>query len=216
MFLNMLSMYCKMDSFDETVRMYHDTIDAFAKGSAGFRGMMGMIDRDTGKLLSIALEDTEEHIYAARDSEVNRREVEKYQPIYLSELHREVFRVEIRYMPMNRPFPGDDVCFARITTGIVRPKDVPRIIKLSRDSVVYSAINQKGCCGFFLCANHETGKIMGFSMWETMEQLERSESDQGYYQREMAKHDHLRLAPYEREVFDVFARSTQALSRQRG
>lgn len=208
MFMNVLSMYCRMDAFDETVRMYQDTINAFARGTTGFRGMMGMIHRTSGKLMSVALQETEADLIAARDSELNKKEVAKYQHLYLSELHREVYRVEVRYMPMNRPFPGNDVCFARVTTGLVRPRDVNKIIKLSRDSVVYSAIYQEGCSGYFLSANHETGKVMGFSMWETMENLEQSESDAGYYHREMAKHDHLRLEPYEREVFEVFARST--------
>lgn len=202
-----------MENFNETTLMYRDTIDAFASGDPGFRGMMGMIQRETGKLMSVALEDSESNLQAARMSELNRKEVEKYQHLYRSELHRDVYRVEIRYMPLNRAFPGNEVCFARVTYGLVRPRNVSKVIALSRDSVVYSAINEKGCCGFFLCADHENGKIMGFSMWDTMENLERSESNSGYYRREMAKHDHLMMAPYEREVFEVFARSDPSQAR---
>lgn len=168
---------------------------------------MGMINRETGKFMSIGLTETEAELVAARDSDMNKEQVARFQHLMLSELQREVFRVEIRYMPMNRPFPGQDVCFARVTNGWVRPKDVDKAIKLGRDSVVFSAISEKGCCGFFLCANHDTGQIMGFSMWDTMENLERSESNRGYYHREMAKQDHLRTKPYEREIFEVFARS---------
>jgi hypothetical protein len=205
--LNVLSVFVRLDEFEETARMYRKTIDEFARESIGFRGMMGMVNRDSGKFMSVGLHDTEAHLVAARDSETNQRQFIRYQHLFLSDVERTLLRVEVRYMPMNRPFPGQDVCFARVTNGWVPPKDVNKAIKLSRDSVVFGAISEKGCCGFFLCANHDTGQIMGFSMWDTMENLERSESDRGYYRREMAKHDHLRTGPYEREVFEVFARS---------
>lgn len=197
----------RLDKFDETVQMYRKTIDEFALEASGFRGMMGMVNRESGKFMSVALVDTEADLIATRDSPTNQRQFDRFQPLFLSDFERTSFRVEVRYMPMNRPFPGKDVYFARVTNGWVRPRDVSKVIKLSRDSVVFGAISEKGCCGFFLCANHDTGQVMGFSMWDTMENLERSESDRGYYRREMAKHDHLRLRPYEREVFEIFARS---------
>ncbi len=202
-----MTVFVRLDEFEKTAQMYRETISTFARESPSFRGMMGMVNRETGKFMSIALTDTQADVVAARESDVNKAELARYKNLYLSDLEREAFRVEIRYMPMNRPFPGGDVCFARVTTGWVRPKDVAKVIKLSRDSVVFGAISEKGCCGFFLCANHDTGQIVGFSMWDTMENLERSESGRGYYRREMAKHDHLRTKPYEREVFEVFARS---------
>lgn len=203
----MLSVFMRLDDFEETVRMYRRTIEDFARGAPGFRGMMGMVNRENGKFMSITLVDTEADLLAARDSPMNYETVARYQPLMISDIERNILRVEVRYMPMNRPFPGQAVCFARVTNGWVRPKDMAKAIKLSRDSVVFGAISEEGCCGFFLCANHDTGQILGFSMWDTMENLERSESDRGYYRREMAKHDHLRTGPYEREVFEVFARS---------
>jgi hypothetical protein len=202
-----MSAFYRLEEFEKTAQMYRETIATFARESPSFRGMMGMVNKETGKVMSIALAETEADLVAARDSEMNKKQVARYQHLVLSELQRDAFRVEIRYRPMNRPFPGQDVCFARVTNGWVRPKDVAKAIKLSRDSVVFGAISEKGCCGFFLCANHDTGQIMGFSMWDTMENLERSESDRGYYRREMSKHDHLRTGPYEREIFEVFARS---------
>ncbi len=207
MHINVLSVVCRLDAFDEASRMYRRTIATFAQNEPGFRGMMGMVNRETGQVMSIALKDTEAGLMAARESEVNQREIARYKHLFLSDIERETYKVEVRYMPMNRPFPGGDVCFARVTTGWVRPRDVNKIVKLSRDSVVFAAIYEKGCCGFFLCANHTTGKIMGFSMWDTMENLESSESTRGYYHREMAKHDHLRISPYEREIYEVFARA---------
>lgn len=202
-------MTCRLDRFDETVRMYRETVNAFAERIPGFRGMMGMIDRSSGHLMSLGLHDSASELMSARDSELNQAQVERYQHLFLSDLERELYKVEVRYMPMNRPFPGQDVCYARVTSGFVQPRDVNKTIRRSRDSVVFSAIAEKGCCGFFLCANHETGKIMGFSMWDTIENLELSEGQRGYYHRELAKSDDLRTSPYERQIFEVFARADE-------
>ena len=70
MHINVLSVIFRLDTFDETARMYRDTMSAIAREAPGFRGMMGLVNRDSGKFMSVTLEDTQAHLIAARESEV--------------------------------------------------------------------------------------------------------------------------------------------------
>lgn len=204
--MNVLSVQVSMDALDQIEPMYHATMVRLSHNIPGFQGMMGLLDPETGEILSVALNDSEDLIVQARESEPNQEEVRKFQHLFVSEPQREVYRLDVRYMPRNRPFPGERAFFARSTTGWVDPRDVGKIIAMNRDSLIYAAIFEKGCAGFLLCSNRDTGKILGISMWESLEYLLLSESDEGYYHREMEKLRPLLIGPYERRVYRVFDR----------
>jgi hypothetical protein len=206
MHTNVFSVLVSMDAFDEAEVMYRQTIARFASTLPGFQGMMGLVDTETGEVLSVALNDTETGIMDARESEINQEEIGKFQHLFLSDPQREAYRMEVRYLPLNRPFPGDHAFYARVTTGWVKPSNLNKLVTFSRDSLIYAAIFEKGCAGFLLCSNRKTGKVFGMSMWESLEHLLFSESDEGYYHREMAKTGDMVLQPTERRIYRVFHR----------
>lgn len=206
MHMNVFSVKVRIEDFDGVATTYGDTMATLASSVEGFKGMMGLVNRDAGHVMSISLIDKEPRLHDARTSDVNQNEIARYQHVFLCEPKRESFRVDARYMPMNRPFPGESAFYARVTTGRVLPRDVVRTIDRNRDSLIFAAIYEPGCCGYFLCSNRQKGVIFGMSLWDTEENLLRSESDRGYYHREMARNKDVLLGPYEYQSYEVFAR----------
>lgn len=206
MYMNVLSVRVRAEDFTQVAQMYRGTIDRLAAATDGFRGMMGLHDTESGEVMSISLNEHQDIALEARDSEANQQELQLYDHLFLSPPERDLYRVEVRYMPMNRPFPGEAVVAARTTTGFVQPRDVSRAIQRIRDSLVFAAIDERGCCGFLLGANHQTGKIFGASLWDSYDNLHASESERGYYHRELKQLNDVRISELDRGVYDVFER----------
>lgn len=212
MYLNVLSVRVRKEDFLEAAAMYRGTIDRLAENTDGFRGMMGLYDPGSEELMSVSLNEHHENALLARDSEANQQELQRYAHLFLGPPERDLYRIDVRYMPMNRPFPGDTVVAARTTSGYVRPRDVSRTIKRSRDSLVFSAISEPGCCGFLLGANYQTGKIFGASLWDSFDHLIASESGREYYHRELKQFDDVLVSELDRRVYEVFERVIQKQS----
>jgi quinol monooxygenase YgiN/heme-degrading monooxygenase HmoA len=206
MLVNVFSVKVRTDSIDEVTEQFKSTARTYASQIEGFQGMMGLIDDETGDTLSIGLLDNEPHLLDARESKLNMAEINRYVHTFVTEPERRSFKLELRYMPHNASFPGEEGVFARSTTGAVNPRNINRLIARSRDSLVFESVAAPGNAGFLLCSDHSTGTILGISMWKSMEALLDSESESGYYQREMDKHSDLMLSPYERRVYRVFDR----------
>lgn len=206
MHLNVFSVNVRTDAIDEVTAIFSDAMRALSTNVDGFYGMMGLIDDDAGEFLSIALNNRETEIFEARQSAVNQAEISRLRPYFVGEPSRAAYHVEVRYMPQNGSFPGEQAMFARATTGVMRPKDVQPTIERIRDSFVYSAIYQSGCVGFMLCSHLKSGTVFGFSLWSTLDDLLHSESDTGYYHQEMSKTESVLVKPVTRRTYRVFDR----------
>lgn len=207
MYMNVFAVRIEAERLSEATSMFSETIAATAQAIDGFQGMMGLVDDETGDILSVALNERSENAIAARDSPVNRQQVERYAPYFASPPERELYRLDVRYIPHNRPFPGNQALFARATTGWVAPRKLASTLNRSRDSLIYSAILEQGCAGFLLGSIPEEGKILGISMWQTLEHMLLSESAEGYYHREMSALQDLMVRPNVRRIYRVFDRA---------
>jgi hypothetical protein len=92
--------------------------------------------------------------------------------------------------------------FARATTVQIRPDAVDQAISIYRDSVVPAAKAQKGFVSTYMLSDRASGKGMAVTIFQTMEDLEASETS-GYYQEQVAKFAPLLTAAPVRETFEV-------------
>lgn len=206
MYMNVFSTRVPVDSLPVVSGMFRETMANLASDVGGFRGMLGLVDDETGDILSVALNENSQGILDAREHSTNQAEVAKYAHLFEVQPSRSLYRLDVRYMPHNRPFPGDQATYTRATWGNVAVDSVASTIAQSRDSLIYSAIFEKGCAGFLLGSNPDTGKIIGFSLWQSLEYMLLSEGEEGYYQREMARYQGALLGPAVRRHYRVFDR----------
>jgi heme-degrading monooxygenase HmoA len=68
--------------------------------------------------------------------------------------------------------------FARVITAQAGPRDFGSFIDLVREQLP-GASQQPGARGFYLLTDHETGKIITISLWETREQMPVGVHDRG-------------------------------------
>jgi hypothetical protein len=207
MYMNLFTVRVSKNHLPDVTAMFNATIKTSSQSIDGFQGMIGLIDDETGDVLSVALNDTERGALLARESPANKHQIERYTRYFVSPPERDLYRLEVRYTPHNRPFPGHEAHYARATTGWVKPANVASTLARSRDSLIYAAILERGCAGFLLGSIKEEGKILGISMWQSLEHMLLSEGDEGYYQREMASFQDVLLRPTIRRTYRVFDRA---------
>lgn len=92
--------------------------------------------------------------------------------------------------------------FVRMTTVQVRPDAIDQAISIYRDSVAPAAKAQKGYVSSYMFTDQASGKGIAVTLWQTMEDLQASESS-GYYQEQVAKFGPLLTAAPVREVYEV-------------
>lgn len=207
MYMNVFAVQFDREQLPQVTAMYSETISATARSIPGFQGMMGLVDDETGDVLSVALNDHMESTLEARDNPANQQQVERYAPYFVSGPERDLYRLDVRYIPQNRPFPSHQALFARSTMGWVQPRKLASILSRSRDSLVYAAILQQGCAGFLLGSIPEEGRILGISMWQSLEHMLQSEQSDGYYHREMSTFDDALVRPNIRRSYRIFDRA---------
>jgi heme-degrading monooxygenase HmoA len=68
MFARVVTAQMKKEYLDEAVQIYEESIVAYARGQEGFREIRLLSDRETGKMISITLWETEEDMLAGERS----------------------------------------------------------------------------------------------------------------------------------------------------
>lgn len=94
---------------------------------------------------------------------------------------------------------------ARVTLIQILPGKMAEAINIYKDSVVPAAHQQKGCKGLTLLTEHNTGRGISITLWQTEADLTAGESS-GYYQQQLAKFTDVFGAPPVREQYEVSVR----------
>jgi heme-degrading monooxygenase HmoA len=92
--------------------------------------------------------------------------------------------------------------YARVTHVQIRMDAVDQAIAIYRDSVMAAAKAQKGFHATYMLTDASTGKGMSVTLWDSLEDLQASESS-GYYQEQIAKFGPFLTAAPTREIFEV-------------
>ncbi len=77
--------------------------------------------------------------------------------------------------------------YARVVTNQVQPGKMDAWVDLVRNAVVPSLKEQSGFRGFVALVNREAGKSIGYSTWETEQDMVASETNGNYQQQIQAR-----------------------------
>lgn len=92
--------------------------------------------------------------------------------------------------------------FARVTQVQTQPDKIDEAVSIYRDSVVAALKAQKGYRATYMLSDRAAGKGMAVTIWESLEDLQASESS-GFYNEQVGKFVPLLTAPPVREVYEV-------------
>jgi heme-degrading monooxygenase HmoA len=92
--------------------------------------------------------------------------------------------------------------YARVTHVQTQPDKIDEAVSIYRDSVVAALKVQKGYRATYMLSDRTTGKGMSVTIWESLEDLQASESS-GFYNEQVSKFAPLLTAPPVREIYEV-------------
>jgi len=92
--------------------------------------------------------------------------------------------------------------YARVTHVQMQPDKIDEAVSIYRDSVVAAVKAQKGYRATYMLSDRATGKGMAVTIWESLADLQASESS-GFYNEQVGKFAPLLTAPPVREVYEV-------------
>ena len=96
MFARLTIMYVDTDRIDEGIELYRDSIIPAAKSQKGFREISLLVDRKTGKAISIALWENKEDAIANEESRYYQEQVLKGVQFFTKPPIREGYEVAIK------------------------------------------------------------------------------------------------------------------------
>ncbi len=96
MFARVVSGLGQPDKLEESIRIYRDSIVPAAKAQKGCKGLYWMVDRSTGKAISVALWETEADMLAGEASGYLREQLAKVAPTLAGVPVTEHFEVAVQ------------------------------------------------------------------------------------------------------------------------
>ena len=86
----------KIESFDEMVKLYSESVVPAAKSQKGYLGILLLTDRATGKAISNAIWESEEDAIANEKSGYYQEQVDKFKDFFTAPPVREGYEVSIK------------------------------------------------------------------------------------------------------------------------
>lgn len=85
--------------------------------------------------------------------------------------------------------------YARMTVAQVQPERFDEAVNAVRDTFAPAAREQPGYQGFLLLTDRSRQQLVGISVWETENDMQRSGGSSGYYAQRMADFTALLVEP---------------------
>lgn len=182
----------KRDHADEGARVFQSGLPAI-RDLDGFRDAVLLLDRNSGKAMTIALWQDQLTLRSAAIAA--GKLFQKAAHTIDGEPERYIYEVlEHR--------PGRNRKFARVSTGKVQPS----MFEVRDTTIIDMASRQPGYAGFLVLGDRDSSILMGMSFWDSREHLEASEG--AYYTSEMEKtRDQFEGGKWSRDVYDVAVQS---------
>ena len=97
MFARLTIVQVKIDKFDETIKLFEESVVPAAKSQKGYRGGYLLTDRKTaGKGISIVFWDSEEDAIANEQSGYYQQQVDKFKEFFTAPPVREGYEVSVQ------------------------------------------------------------------------------------------------------------------------
>ena len=84
------------DKMDEAIGIYRDSVTPAAQQQKGFKGLLMLTDRNTGKGISIALWETEADMMAGESSGYFQQQLAKFKDVFSAPPVREQYEVSVQ------------------------------------------------------------------------------------------------------------------------
>jgi heme-degrading monooxygenase HmoA len=188
----------KPGTIDEGIKIYRDSIVPEAKKQTGFEGCLLLADHATAKGISITMWGTETQLLDGEKSGYYAAQVAKLTPLLASEVVREIWEATIH--ELRASMTGNT--YARLLATQVATGKVDEAIRVTRDSVLPVARKQKGFEGLLLLTDRQDSKGLSISCWETLGDLQASETS-GYLREQLGKITPLLTKAPVKEMFEV-------------
>ncbi len=99
----------KPDKFDEAIALYRDSVVPTAKQQRGFKALLNLSDRTTGKGLSIVLWETEADMKAGEASGYYQQQLAKFKDLFAAPPVKEHYEVAVQEWPEKVGVAGMEV-----------------------------------------------------------------------------------------------------------
>ena len=198
MHARMVTVQFKPGTIEEGVKIYRDSIVPEAKKQAGFDGCLLLADRTTAKGISITKWGTEAQLLANEQSGYYSAQLAKLTPLLASEPVRDIWEGLIDEM---RGSMKDHSCARLLFTHFDTAK-IDEGVRITRDSVLPVARQQKGFEGFVLLADRPQGRGVSISCWESLKDLQANETS-GYLREQLGKITPLMTEPPVKEIYEI-------------
>ncbi len=86
----------KIDKVDESIKLYAESVVPAAKSQKGYRGILLLTNRETGKSISISFWDNEEDAIANEQSGYYQEQVAKFKDFFTAPPIKEGYEVSIK------------------------------------------------------------------------------------------------------------------------
>ncbi len=95
MFARMTTLFIKSDKIDESIRIYESSVMPAAREQKGFRMAKLLLDRNSGREISITFWETEEHAAANEENLYYQDQLVKFMSLYTAPPVREGYDVAV-------------------------------------------------------------------------------------------------------------------------
>ncbi len=96
MYARVVSGQYQSGKMDEGTELYRNSLAPAAKQQQGFKGLLGLVDRATGRGISITLWETEADLKASETSGYYQQQLAKFVPLFSGPPDREVYEVIVQ------------------------------------------------------------------------------------------------------------------------
>ena len=188
--------YVQPEKVDEVIQMYRNTVVPAAKQQQGCKGLLQLVDRATGKGISIGLWETEADLQASETS-FYREQLARGANLFTDTPVRETYEVSIQQLQQARVGSKARVLIANAHSG-----KTDELVRIVRDSIIPAAKQQQGFNGILLLNDHATSKGISITFWETEADMKASETS-GYLREQLAKLANVLATQVVREAYEV-------------
>lgn len=184
---------------EEVITLHRESIIPETSQQPGHQGTLLLVDRANGTSITIDLYETEAHSKATEQSGHDQKQIGKFAHLITAPVVQEVYEVPVYDMEA-----GSAITHTHVTFGQVQPDKVDEVIKITHDAVMPQTKQQPGYKGTWVLIDRATGKVMGFTLWQTEADMKAAEQSRPT-REQIAKYMHLhfsRTLPTQ-EVFEV-------------
>ena len=163
------------DAIPGAIALFRQTSAPLIRSQPGFRGMLTMVNRETGHAFSVTLWETEEDHNASAISDLFMQNLALYADHMTGPFARDTFSVLRSSLTIDTDADPFLPAFGRVTTVQVRPDGFEDARADLRSLAGWDGAAERGWVGGLLLENRRLRRAVIIEIWESMAQLDQGE-----------------------------------------